>query len=110
MRRAPGREQGQGENEMALMRKLAEQAEATARLAVLQVSTAPRVGDVRLVVHAQPDAPLGHIDVQLGLGRGSKGRGQRVADDATLHVATVRRLVAHLQAYATDYEAAAAED
>jgi len=77
----------------------------------LQVSTAPRENDIRLSVHVAPGAPLGACEVQLGLGRGSKGKGQRAGDDHALHVASVRRLAEDLKAYAHDYEQAAlAED
>jgi len=77
----------------------------------LQVSTAPRENDIRLSVLVAPGAPLGACEVQLGLGRGSKGKGQRAGDDHALHVAAVRRLAEDLKAYAHDYERAAlAED
>ncbi len=77
----------------------------------LQVSTAPRPSDIRLSVHVAPGAPLGQCEVQLGLGRGSKGKGLRPGDDHALHVAAVRRLAQDLAAYAHDYEQAAlAED
>ncbi len=77
----------------------------------LQVSTTPRENDLRLSVHVAPGAPLGQCEVVLGLGRGSKGKGQRAGDDHALHVAAVRRLAEDLKAYAHDYERAAlAED
>ena len=77
--------------------------------APLQVSTAPRHSDIRLSVHVAPGASLGQCEVQLGLGRGSKGT--RPGDDHALHVAAVRRLAEDLKAYAHDYELAAlAED
>jgi len=77
----------------------------------LRVTSAPRQGDIRLSVSVSPDAPLGQCDVQLGLGRGSKGKGTRPGDDHALHVAAVRRLAEDLKAYAQDYEQAAlAED
>ncbi len=77
----------------------------------LRVSTAPRQGDLRLALHVDPQAPLGQCDVQLGLGRGSKGKGTRPGYDHALHVAAVRRLAEDLKAYAHDYEQAAlAED
>ncbi len=77
----------------------------------LQVSSAPRKSDIRLSVHVAPGAPLGACEVVLGLGRGSKGKGQRAGDDHALHVAAVRRLAEDLKAYAQDYEQAAlAED
>ena len=79
--------------------------------APLQVSTAPRPSDIRLSVLVVPGAPLGQCDVVLGLGRGSKGKGQRAGDDHALHVAAVRRLAEDLKAYCHDYEQAAlAED
>ncbi len=71
----------------------------------LQVSTAPRPSDIRLSVHVAPGAPLGACEVQLGLGRGSKGKGQRPGDDHALHVAAVRRLAEDLKAYAHDLSA-----
>jgi len=73
----------------------------------LRVSTAPRENDLRLSVHVAPGAPLGQCEVQLGLGRGSKGKGTRPGDDHALHVASVRRLAEDLKAYAHDYEQAA---
>ena len=77
----------------------------------LQVSTAPRPSDIRLWVQVAPGAPLGQCEVVLGLGRGSKGKGQPAGDDHALHVAAVRRLAEDLKAYAHDYEQAAlAED
>jgi len=76
----------------------------------LQVSTAPRPSDIRLHIAVAPDAPLGQCDVQLGLGKGSKGRGTRVGDDPAVRVATVRAIAAHLLAYATDFEQAAATE
>jgi len=77
----------------------------------LQVSTVPRENDLRLFVHVAPGAPLGVCEVVLGLGRGSKGKGQRPGDDHALHVAAVRCLAEDLRAYAHDYEQAAlAED
>ncbi len=82
----------------------------TTPAAPLQVTSAPRPGDARLLVHVAPDAPLGCIDVQLGYGKGSAGRGRRPLDDARRYAATLRRIAAHLSAYAADYEAAAHED
>jgi len=76
----------------------------------LQVTSAPRPGDARLLVHVAPDAPLGCIDVQLGYGKGSAGHGRRPLNDARRYAATLRRIAAHLTAYAADYEAAALED
>ncbi len=76
----------------------------------LQVSTAPRENDVRLHVALAPDAPLGQCDVHLGLGRGSRGKGARVGDDAAVHVVTVRAIATHLLAYATEFEQAAATE
>jgi len=77
----------------------------------LQVTSAPRENDIRLSVLVAPGAPLGACEVVLGLGRGSKGKGQRAGDDHALHVAAVRRLAEDLRAYAHDYEQAAlAED
>jgi len=76
----------------------------------LQVTSAPRPGDARLLVHVAPDAPLGCIEVQLGYGKGSAGRGRRPLDDARRYAAILRRIAAHLSAYASDYEAAATED
>lgn len=76
----------------------------------LQVTSAPRPGDVRLLVHVAPDAPLGCIEVQLGYGRGSAGPGRRPLDDARRYGDTLRRIANHLRAYAADYEAAALED
>lgn len=76
----------------------------------LQVSSAPRPSDVRLLVHVAPDAVLGCIDVQLGYGKGSAGRGRRPRDDARRYADTLRRIANHLRAYAADYEAAAQED
>jgi len=80
-------------------------------MAPLRVSTAPRENDIRLSVHVAPGAPLGACEVVLGLGRGSKGKGQRAGNNHALHVAAVRRLAEDLAAYAHDYEQAAlAED
>ncbi len=76
----------------------------------LQVTSAPRLGDARLLVHVAPDAPLGCIDVQLGYGRGCAGRGRRPLDDARRYADTLRRIATHLHVYAADYEAAALED
>jgi len=76
----------------------------------LQVSTAPLPSDIRLHIAVAPDAPLGQCDVQVGLGRGSKGKGTRVGDDPAVHVSTVRALAAHLLAYAAHYEQAAATE
>ncbi len=76
----------------------------------LQVTSAPRPGDARLLVHVAPDAPLGCIDVQLGYGKGSAGRGRRPLDDARRYADTLRRIATHLTAYAADYEDAALED
>lgn len=78
--------------------------------ACLPVSTAPMAADWRLIVHVAPDAPLGFADVQLGMGKGSGGRGRRPLDDARCYADTLRRIANHLQAYAADYEAAAADD
>jgi len=78
--------------------------------APLQVCTAPRPSDIRLHIAVAPDAPLGQCDVQLGLGKGSKGKGARVGDDPAVHVSTVRALAAHLLAYAAHYEQAAATE
>src|SRR5579871_1221326 len=72
----------------------------------LVVSTAPWPGDVRLVVHAQPDAEPGMIDVRLGLGRGTRGKGQRPGDDHDLYVATLHNMAEHITAYANAYDAA----
>jgi len=76
----------------------------------LQVSDAPWPGDTRLVMHVQPGAPVGFADVRLGMGRGTKGKGQRPGDDPTLIVATLRRLSEHLKEYAQAYEAAYLQD
>ncbi len=78
--------------------------------ALLQVSDAPWPGDIRLVMSVQPGAPVGFADVRLGLGRGTKGKGQRPGDDAALIVATLHRLSEHLAQYAQDYEAACLQD
>lgn len=83
---------------------------ATPATRPLQVSSAPRPSDVRLLVHVAPDAPLGCIDVQMGYGRGSAGRGRRPLDDARRYADTLRRIANHLRAYAAAYEAAAHED
>jgi len=76
----------------------------------LQVSIAHRPGDLRLHIAVVPDASLGQCDVQLGLGKGSKGKGARVGDDPAIHVVTVRAIAARLLAYATDFEQAAATE
>jgi len=73
----------------------------------LRVTWTPRQGDIRLSVSVSPGAPLGQCEVVLGLGRGSKGKGQRPGDDHALHVAAVRRLAEDLKAYCHDYEQAA---
>jgi hypothetical protein len=72
------------------------------------VSSQPRPGDVRLVVHAEPGAALGCIDVQLGFGRGSAGPGQPA--DHARYVATLYRMAAHLVTYCDGYVAALLED
>ncbi len=54
----------------------------------LQVSTQPLPGDIRLLVHVAVDAPLGLVELQLGRGKGNKGRGERIGDDPAVHVAT----------------------
>ncbi len=41
------------------------------------VDDAPWPGDTRLIMHVQPGAPVGFADVRLGMGRGTKGKGQR---------------------------------
>jgi len=76
----------------------------------LQVSDAPWPGDTRLVMHVQPGAPVGFADVRLGMGRGTKGKGQRPGDNPALIIATLRRLSEHLAQYAQDYEAACLQD
>ncbi len=81
-----------------------------ATTAPLQVSTAPWPGDTRLIMNVQPGAPVGFADVRLGLGRGTKGKGQRPGDDVALIVATLRRLSEHLKEYAQAYEAAYLQD
>jgi len=81
-----------------------------ATTAPLQVSTAPWPGDTRLIMNVQPGAPVGFADVRLGLGRGTKGKGQRPGDDPGLIVATLRRLSEHLKEYAQAYEAAYLQD
>ncbi len=78
--------------------------------ALLQVCDAPWPGDTRLVMHVQPGAPVGFADVRLGMGRGTKGKGQRPGDDPALIIATLRRLSEHLAQYAQDYEAACLQD
>ncbi len=82
----------------------------TAVPAPLLVSNAPWPGDTRLIMHVQPGAPLGFADVRLGMGRGTKGKGQRPGDDPALIVATLLRLAAHLAQYALDYESACLQD
>ena len=68
-------------------------------------------GSIRLSVQVNPADCLGQCDVQLGLGRGSRGKGVRPGDCHAVHVAAVRRLADDLVAYARDYERAAlAED
>ncbi len=76
----------------------------------LTVSSEPWPGDIRLVLHVQPDADLGFINVQLGLGRGTKGRGKRAGDDHMLYVATLYKLAQHLSQYASEYDEALRED
>jgi hypothetical protein len=92
------------------MLKAITSAPSSATAAPLQISHTPRLGDIRLVASVAPDAPRGHIDVLVGLGRGSKGRGQRIGDDPAAHVAAVREVALHLWRYARDYEAAARAD
>jgi len=95
---------------MTMMYKTPTTAAAPALPALLQVSDAPWPGDTRLVMHVQPGAPVGFADVRLGMGRGTKGRGQRPGDDHAIIVATLRRLSEHLAQYALDYEAACLQD
>ncbi len=83
---------------------------ATPTTTPLQVSDAPWPGDTRLVMFVQTGAPVGFADVRLGLGRGTKGKGQRPGDDPTLIIATLRRLAEHLKEYAQAYEAAYLQD
>ena len=83
---------------------------ATFLPAPLLVSDAPWPGDTRLIMHVQPGAPLGFADVRLGMGRGTKGKGQRPGDDPALIIATLRRHSEHLAQYAQDYEAACLQD
>ncbi len=78
--------------------------------APLQVSTAPWPGDTRLIMNVQPGDPVGFADVRLGMGRGTKGKGQRPGDDPSLIIATLHRLVEHLEEYARAYEAAYLQD
>jgi len=82
----------------------------TAAATPLLVSDAPWPGDTRLIMNIQPGAPIGFADVRLGMGRGTKGKGQRPGDNPTLIVATLRRLSEHLAQYALDYEAACLQD
>lgn len=95
---------------MALMKRIARaQAEAAAaHVPTLHVSTRPLPGDVRVTIHVQPGAALGMVDVALGLGQGSKGRGLRVGDDPAVHAAVLYRLAAHVAQYARDFAGAAA--
>ncbi len=76
----------------------------------LQISSQTFPNDIKLTMHMAPNAPLGHIDLDLGLGSGSKGRGTRIANNAALHVVLVRRAAAHLVAYANGFELEAAAD
>ncbi len=70
----------------------------------------PLPDDVRVSCLFQPTAPLGHLVVSVGLGQGSRGKGQRVGDDAAVHVALIARLAQHLAQYARDYATEAAAD
>ncbi len=81
-----------------------------APLAPLTVSSEPWPGDIRLVIHVQPDADLGAIDVHLGLGKGTRGKGKRAADDDALYVSTLYRMAQHIFEYASAYDQAARED
>ncbi len=83
---------------------------APALPALLQVSDAPWPGDTRLIMNVQPGAPVGFADVRLGLGRGTKGKGQRPGDNPALIAATLHRLAEHLEEYAQAYEAAYLHD
>jgi hypothetical protein len=85
-------------------------APSTPPAAPLLILAAPLPGDLHLTVYAAPDAALGHIDLTLCAGRGSRGRGQRALDDARFFARTLRRLAAHIATYADAYEAAANED
>lgn len=67
----------------------------------------PLPTDIRVSCLVQPDAALGHLVVSVGLGQGSVGRGHRIGDDPAVHVAIIRRLVAHLGQYCRDFEEAA---
>jgi hypothetical protein len=91
---------------MALMKKIATQAQASRRRATapLRVSAAPRRGDIRVRLYVQPAAPLGQLDVRVSL------PDVRTEDDPALHAAIVRRITAHLGQYGRDFEAAAAAE
>src|SRR5947209_17643250 len=76
-------------------------------LALQMALERPLPDDIRVLsCLVQPDAPLGHVVVSVGMGKGSKGRGARIGDDPAYHVAIVRRLACHLQQYARDFETA----
>ena len=80
------------------------------KIAPVAVSHRAFQNDIRLILKAQPGDPIGFVDVELGLGKGSKGKGNRPGNDTLTFIEALKTMSQHLVAYINDFESAARAD